>query len=319
MRNRNTALPDTLPGSLPGCRLASLFLLLFSACLLLPCAGCERQNEKTPPAVRLDNLASLPEPPPEQPDTLRVAVAAILSPQGTVESYQPLIAYLKRKTGKNVVLIQRRTYQETNDLLARKVVDVAFVCTGAYVQGRDRMELLVVPQIDGKITYRSLLIVPPSSPAAGMKDLRGKVFAFTDPLSNSGYLYPVSLLARMGVTPETFFARTIFTYSHDRSISAVMEGIADGATVDSVVYAYFIRRNPAAAKPKVIWQSEEFGMPPVVVPKGIDPQKKEGLKALFLGIGQDPDGQRILAEMGIDRFVTSDHYQYGCADAQDPC
>jgi len=87
-------------------------------------------------------------------NALRVAVAAILSPQGTIESYQSLINYLKARTGKNVVLIQRKTYQETNNLLARRVVDVAFVCTGAYMQGRNYMDVLVIPQIDGKITWR---------------------------------------------------------------------------------------------------------------------------------------------------------------------
>jgi len=82
-----------------------------------------------------------------------------------------------------------------------------------------------------------------------------------------------------------------------------MEGIADGAAVDSVVYQFFATRNPGAVKTRVVWQSEEFAMPPVVVPKGIDLRQKEELRALFLGIGQDPEGQRVLAQMGIDRFV----------------
>lgn len=321
MRTRNTEILTALPGILsPTRRLPSICILLFSACLLLLCFGCERQNRKTPPVVRLDKLTSLPEPPQElHSDALRVAVAAILSPQGTIESYQSLVNYLKSKTGKNVVLVQRRTYQETNELLARNAVDVAFVCTGAYLKDKEHMELLVVPQIDGKITYRSLLIVPSLSPATGMRDLRGKVFAFTDPLSNSGYLYPVSLLQRIGEAPERFFARTIFTYSHDRSISAVMEGIADGAAVDSIIYAFFAKRPLGTTGTKVIWQSEEFGMPPIVVPRGIDPRQKEALKTLFLNMGQESDGQNVLTEMGIDRFVVPKPNLYGFSDSQDPC
>lgn len=68
-------------------------------------------------------------------DIIRVAVAAILSPTGTIDSYTPLITYLEDVLGKPVKLVQRRTYKEINELLSRGSVDVAFVCTGAYIEG----------------------------------------------------------------------------------------------------------------------------------------------------------------------------------------
>ena len=303
MHNRNRPFSCTFLGNLTGKRRLAYFLF-FTLGFLLFSSGCERPNNAPQPVIRLDHLAPLPALLPEpDDDALRVAVAAIMSPQGTVESYQSLITYLQNKTGKNVILIQRKTYQETNKLLERNMVDVAFVCTGAYMSGKKDMELLVIPQIDGKTTYRSLLIVSSSSPVTDLTDLRGSVFAFTDPLSNSGYLYPLSLLHSLGEKPESFFARTIFTYSHDRSIRAVMEGLADGAAVDSIVYDFFTRRADHATKTKIIWQSSDFGMPPVVVPKSTNPLRQEELKALFLGIGQDSEGHKVLAEMGIDRFV----------------
>ncbi len=59
-------------------------------------------------------------------------------------------------------LVLRRTYAEINDLVESGYVDVAFVCTSAYVAGHDKfgMELLVAPQVNGETTYYSLLIVP---------------------------------------------------------------------------------------------------------------------------------------------------------------
>jgi len=294
-------------------------LLFFLACLLLLAAnisGCGRQDEKgSDPVIRLDKLSPLPETPkvPQPESQLRVAVAAILSPQGTRYSYQPFLQYLEKKTGKTVILIQRKTYQEINDLLARNVVNVAFVCTGSYFEGvrGKTMELLVVPQINGKITYQSLLIVPASSTAKSIKDLRGKVFAFTDPLSNTGYQYPISLLRELGEKPETFFSRTTFTYSHDHSIMAVMEGVADGAAVDNIIYNSFKKRDETVAnKTKVIWQSPEFGMPPVVVPVQSSPRMKSYLKEIFKSANMDAEGQAALAEMGIERFVDPDPTLY---------
>lgn len=284
---------------------------------LLP-VGCDfgpQEKSEQERLVRLDKLQQLPAGQAEaDSQSLRIGVGAILSPQGTALSYQPLIDYLGRKMGKPAILVQRKTYQELNDLLARNVVDLGFICTGAYVEGarNGAISLLVVPQINGKTTYRAFVIVPAASSAREFSDLRGKVFAFTDPLSNTGYLYPLSLLQGMGQQPETFFGRTIFTYSHDRSMAAVMEGIADGASVDSLVYDFAGKRNPEIfRRTRVIWESQDFGIPPVVVPRTISPEKKAVLKELLLGLHRDAEGEKALAELGVDRFVEPDPRLYG--------
>ena len=112
-----------------------LLLLMFIALLASGCA-----ESATPPAVvevDLTNLQPIPARYSEGVMPLRISVAAIVSPQGTAESYQPLLDYLSQATGRPVQLVQRRTYQETNDLIERGEVDVAFVCTSAYLAGRD--------------------------------------------------------------------------------------------------------------------------------------------------------------------------------------
>jgi phosphonate transport system substrate-binding protein len=201
--------------------------------------SCDRAPQESEAAgvIRLDRLEPLPAFQGEnQTNTFKMAIAAVLSPTGNDTYYRPLIDYFAKALGRPARLIQRRNYQEINDLLARGGVDVAFVCTGAYLREKGSMELLVVPRIGGKTTYHSLLIVNANSPVGSFEQLRGKVFAFTDPLSQTGYFYPISLLEQMGEQPESFFARTIFTYSHDRSINAVARGLVDGAAVDHLVY-----------------------------------------------------------------------------------
>ena len=292
-----------------------LCLIAFTLAVIL---GCDRAETENPsgqnPPVSLDKLQQLPTGQSE-PDlqALRIGVGAILSPQGTALSYQPLINYLGRKMGKSAILVQRKTYQELNDLLARNVVDLGFICTGAYAEGarNEAVSLLVVPQINGKTTYRAFIIVPAASPVREFADLRGKVFAFTDPLSNSGYLYPLSQVQGMGQQPETFFGRTIFTYSHDRSMAAVMEGIADGASVDSLVYEFAMKRNPEIARQtRVIWESPDFGIPPVVVPRTISLEKKALLKELLITMHRDAEGEKALATLGVERFVEPDPRLY---------
>ena len=263
--------------------------------------------------VDLSQRELLPTPVDSQITPLRVAVAAVISPQGTVDSYRALLDYLSKHLERPVELVQRRTYLEINDLVERGEVDLAFVCTSAYVAGHDQfgMELLAAPQVDGETVYYSLLIVPAVSPVQGMQDLRGKVFAFTDPISLSGRMYPTSLVQGLGSTPERFFANTFFTYSHDEAIQAVANGLADGAAVDSLVYDFALARDPSLAqKTRVIHRSPPFGIPPVVVGPKVRPQVKAELQNLLLGMADDPQGQAALKAIGAEKFVILDDSAY---------
>lgn len=283
--------------------LALLLLILLAACAPAP----------TPAAVvDLTDLQPLPTPIVSE-TPLRVAVAAVISPKGTVESYSALLDYLGEQTGRPVELVQRRTYLEINDLIKNGEVDLAFVCTSAYIAGEQDfgMELLAAPQVNGETVYHSYLIVPFSSPAHDMADLKGKVFAFTDPISLTGRMYPTWLVAQLGAAPETFFSRTFFTYSHDEAVYAVANGLADGAGVDSLVYDYAIARDPGLAqKVKIIHQSPPFGIPPVVVNPSMRPQVKAELRAILLEMAGDPAGRDALAAIGVEKFVTIEDSAY---------
>lgn len=294
MTERRPALPRSLITVY--CLLITVFI---ASCSPIP------QTEITG-SVDLNNLQPLPTPDGYEALPLRVAVAAVISPKGTVESYSPFLDYLEEKLNRPIELIQRRTYLEINDLVEHGEVDVAFVCTSAYIQGHDSfgMELLAAPQVDNKTTYNSFLIVPASSDAQDMRDLRGKVFAFTDPISLSGRVYPTYLVHELGFTPEEFFARTFFTYSHDEAIRAVASGVADGAAVDSLVYEYAVARDPALKdKTRIIHRSPDFGIPPVVVSPFTRPQVKAELQTLLLAMSDDPTAQDALASIGVESFV----------------
>jgi len=287
-------------------------LVLFLTLLLSACTSALPAQ----PAgyVDLSNLQPLPTPANQAILPLRVAIAAVISPQGTAEGYAPLLEYLSQKLERPVERIQRRTYREINDLLRRGEVDLAFVCTSSYLIGKDQfgLELLVAPQVDGQTTYRAKMLVRAASPYDQLEDLRGQVFAFTDPTSFTGRAYPVYLLQQMGETPQTFFSRTFFTYSHDVAIRAVVDGLADGASVDSLVLDFALKREPQlASQIRVIHTSEAFGMPPVVVSPNLRPPLKAELRDLLLNMHLDAQGQAALAALGYERFVlvSDDDYQ----------
>ena len=284
-----------------------LFLLAFTL------SGCV---PKTAPYIDLNALTPLPPQMEAEIKPLRVAVSAVISPQGTVESYTPLLDYIAVRLERPIELVQRPTYAEVNRLVEIGDVDVAFVCTGAYLIGEREfgMEILVAPVVNGEAAYHSWLIVAADSPANTLADLRGKTFAFTDPLSHTGRLYPTYLVYQLGERPETFFGRTFFTYSHDAAIRTVANGLADGAAVDSLIYMHLIKREPELeSRLRIIHRSPPFGIPPVVVSPSIRPQLRAQLQAIFLSMHEDPAGQAALTELDIDRFTVLDSNDYESA------
>jgi phosphonate transport system substrate-binding protein len=237
---------------------------------------------------------------------LRIAVGSMITPREGFGYYEKLANYIGGKMGKNVKLVDRKTYRETNRLLKQGYIDMAFICGRPYVDGHDEfgLELLVAPQIDSKVEYHSFLIVNQNSRIETLDDLRGKVFAFADPDSNSGKLVPTFMLAQIGETPESFFSRYVYTYAHDKSIKAVSNGIVDGAAVDSLIWNYYNTTRPdLTSQTRVILQSPPYGIPPVVVSPEMDNETKDILKRIFVNIHRDEKGKEILEGMMIDKFV----------------
>ncbi|GAB4484419.1 MAG: phosphate/phosphite/phosphonate ABC transporter substrate-binding protein [Thermodesulfovibrionales bacterium] len=273
---------------------------------LLACAGCTGEND--PKRIDTEKKETIPPPAVKTAFTgnLRVAVGGMITPKQGFGYYRDFLDYIGRKTGRHIDFVDREDYAEINRLVQKGEVDLAFVCGGPYVDGhRDfGMEILAAPRAYGDTVYYSYIIVHKDSPFLTFDDLRGKRFAFTDPLSNTGKLAPTFMLAKRNETPESFFRSTVFTKSHDKSIKAVAQKIVDAAAVDSLIWEYENRTNPEfTSKTRIIEKSPPYGIPPVVVRHGIDPQLKEQLRAVFLNAHLDPDGRKILDGMMIEKFV----------------
>lgn len=291
-------------------------LLVICLAVLTGACGTFASGEASGGFVDLTVREDIPEIVDTGPRPIRIAVAAVLSPSGNVQSYTALAAYIGEKTGRPVELVQRRTYAEVNDLVAAAEVDLAFVCTSAYIAGYEDgdMELLVVPEIDGKTVYRSSVIVRSESDARTMADLEGLAFAFTDPMSLTGRIYPTSAVQRLGESPDSFFASTAFTYSHDRAIKAVVSGIVDAAGVDDLVLQHMLSRDPSLAdRLRIIDQSPVFGIPPVVVPSSTHVTVRSLYTGLLLDLVNEPGGPAILDAIGVDRFVVGRDEDYNGA------
>ncbi|MFH1951110.1 MAG: phosphate/phosphite/phosphonate ABC transporter substrate-binding protein [Pseudomonadota bacterium] len=283
-----------------------LFLILAAVVLALT-QGCSGDQEITLVDFSKTVAVERQETPSPDHNHLRVAVAAMISPKETFVYYRQLLDYIGRNLDQEIQLIQRKTYGEINELLAKGKIDLAFICSGPYVtgKGRDGFELLATPQVQGSHFYRAYLIVNKDGPLHKLEDLRGRVFAFTDPDSNTGKLVPTYWLAQKGERPASFFGKTIYTYSHDNSILAVSRGLVDGASVDGLIWEYYNYKNPTlTSRTRIIKKSQPYGIPPLVASAYLPSKQRERIQDLLFSMHLDPKGQKILEELMISRFET---------------
>lgn len=279
-----------------------ILILIFS---VLTLSGCQGTTNLPQVSIKPSDPSQTNPQPLENRDVLKVGISSVLSPRETVENYQPFADYLQKKIGRPVQLVQRQTYQEINDLVKDQKVDVAFICSGAYVVGKkDNLELLVVPEVNSKSTYQSYIIVNANSSIRQFADLKDQVFGFTDPISFSGTIAPTYMVTQLKSTPKDFFGRVVYTYSHDNSIKAVLDNVVSAAGVDSLVYQYAVSKDPTlTGKLRIIGQSPDVGSPPVVVNHQIDPNLKTALQEALLQMDSDSLGQKALKALIYDRFV----------------
>jgi phosphonate transport system substrate-binding protein len=159
-------------------RVLSLIVLVM---LSLFCAACARpqgyidftQPQDTHPAA-------------EEPDTkpLRIAFASVMSPKETRQVYQQIVNYISQQENRPAILIQRRTYEELNTLLANGDADVAFSSTGAYAayQGHEPIELLAMTETNGSSYYQTYIITAADSDITDKHQLQGAGLCFYGPL-----------------------------------------------------------------------------------------------------------------------------------------
>lgn len=289
------------------------FIGVLTGLMALSAPGCGNDADTLVVDFSKRIKVEIPEPRKAEKSQLRVAVGAMISPKETFDYYRQILDYIGNHLGKEVVLIQRKTYAEVNDLFARGRIDIGFICSGPYAAGKEKygFELLATPEVQGSHFYQAYLIGGKDSSYHSLADLRGSVFAFTDPSSNTGKLVPLYWLAGLGEQPESFFQSVVYTYSHDNSILAVSKGLVDAASVDGLIWEYYNQKNPAfTSKTRIIKKSRSYGIPPIVASNQLDRDSKQEIQALLLSMHRDPDGRRILQELMIDSFVEADDNWY---------
>lgn len=213
--------------------------------------------------------------------------------------------YLAEAVGRPIEFVQRGSYREIVELLRQDKLHFAWLCGYPYVRERQWMRLLAVPLYQGQPLYRSYLIVPASdSLTTTIADLRDRVFAFSDPDSNSGYLYPYYSLSRAHTSPARFFRRTFYTYAHKKVVEAVALEVAHGGAVDGYVWDTLAHIHPElTSRTRIADRSPPFGFPPFVAGPAAAVALHRRMQEILLAMHEDEAGVPFLRKLNLDRFT----------------
>lgn len=281
--------PDTRGSSRPT-RTRRQWLLEAAAALLVPAAGVAREHDT--------------------PGDWRIGLTpVILSDQAAF--LQRWADYLQQRLGAPVHFIVHNDYRRILDRLFDRDIDAAWVCGFPYVLYQSQLELVATPLCRGTPTYQAYLITRPNSPIRGWEDLPHHVLAYADPLSNSGWLVAQEQLARAGVSPNKLL-KSFFAHGHRHVIEAVAVGLADAGSVDGYVWDTLRAQGwaPALAT-QVVWRSEPYGFPPLVMLASEPATRKAALRNVLLSMARDAQGRALLAELMLDGFVQTSPELYG--------
>jgi phosphate/phosphite/phosphonate ABC transporter binding protein len=241
-------------------------------------------------------VAGLAARPVSQPE-LKFGFTPFLSEADMRVEFEPLMAYISDRIGRKVVLYVAKDYGDLRTQMEAGTVDIGSFSPFAYVDAARGGKVRIIAQsiIDGAATYRGVIVSRKDSGLKTVADLRGKRFAFVDPKSASGYLYPRAMFVEKGITPESYFQQTFFAGGHDKVIAAVLEGRADAGAIYEGALAVAKSEGVATENLVILATTDPIPHDAIAVRSGLDEALAKKVQAALVDLDKSEAGRRVIA------------------------
>jgi phosphate/phosphite/phosphonate ABC transporter binding protein len=237
----------------------------------------------------------LPRSAPAQ--ALKFGFTPVLSEAEMRAEFEPLMTYLTAAIGQKVELYIAKNYGDLRTQMESGAVDIGSFSPFAYVDAARGGKVRIIAQsiLDHSATYRGLIVARKDSGLKSVADLQGKRFAFVDPKSASGYVYPRAMLIEKGVTPEQYFKEIVFSGGHDRVITAVLSGQADaGAIYDGALDVAKAKGVPADEL-GILSSTDPIPHDAIAVRMGLDDGVAKKIQAALVDLDKSEAGRPVIA------------------------
>jgi phosphonate transport system substrate-binding protein len=161
------------------------------------------------------------------------AVVPAQNATGVVDRYAPFVDYLSRRLGTKVTLRVANDYAAVIEGQRAGNIHIGYYGPASFSRARltgvPTDAFVIDVNSDGSKGYYSVFYVMAKSPYQKIEDLKGKNLGLVDPNSTSGYNMPLYTLDKLGISADTFFAKTQVTGSHEKAVLALAQGTVDVA------------------------------------------------------------------------------------------
>lgn len=230
-------------------------------------------------------------------DKLTIGLIPSEDSQAMIESSKQVLDDLQAKIGMPVVPFVATDYNGIIEALRSGKLDVAYLGPFSYVLATSVADVeafsVAVTKKTGQSAYKSVILARKDSGIHSLADLKGHTFAFVDPSSASGHLFPKAGLEQAGFAPDTLFKRVIFSGSHDASILAVENKKVDAAAVADRIFASAVAKGVVKQDDfDIVWSSKPIPESPMVWRKALDPELKKKVADALASIKDVPWGDQ---------------------------
>ena len=246
---------------------------------------------------------------------LRIVFIAYQNPNQLLEDIQPVVDYLQQALKVEIRHFMATDYAGVVEALRNETADAGFMGPLQYVMAHHYAGAYpIVGEVYGDSpTYFARIFVRKDSGIRALKDLRGRTIAFVDPISSSGYMYPLDTFKRAGLIKkkedaDKFFKKVYFAGGDEQAIRAVFNRFVDAAGIGQ--YAYSLLRPEERDEIIHIAESEPLPSHCVVVRKGLARERAKALQESLLALNEGPRRELLRNLYNVDGYVPVTHETY---------
>jgi phosphonate transport system substrate-binding protein len=261
----------------------------------------------------------------DQYKTVRFGILSGENEKDRIARYTPFEEYLEKELGVEVEIFTAGSYDGVIQAIAADQIEFAFFGSSSYAAaytetGGGVDPLLSRLQNDGSTGYYSVVTVRCDSGYESLDDLAGKVLAFADPDSTSGYAVPYYNLAQQGYDPKTYFSATPFSGAHETGVMGVLNEQYDAAATyttnetNGIVPRMITKGMIEDGDICTIWQSPEITSGPFTARANLPEDLKTDMKQAVLDIVEKDPAAFVEMTGGEDStqkdWIEVDHSRY---------